>query len=82
MSTESCPICGSKHKGQRYENSAYDADVIFRGKVSEEVKYQSSVGNGLWYCGPCPDMWHDSIPKCPLKDCERDGKHTHEFVGK
>ncbi len=79
-----CPTCGSETKVYRHNNSAYDADVPFKNRpVSKEVSYESSYeegANGVWYCGPCPDAWHDSIPECPISDCSVHGKHSHEFV--
>lgn len=82
MPTNECPTCGNKHRGERFLNDAMDADVPFKGKVSKEVQYQTTVGGGWWYCGPCPDTWHDSIAECPVKGCKIDGLHKHEFVGR
>ena len=55
---QTCPTCGSA--GPRCCNSPYDASVKIRGLISKQLAYNaSSFENGIWFCGDCPDAWHD-----------------------
>lgn len=55
-----CPTCGSAYRD--VVNSAYDAAVPFKGKVSQKALRDSagcSASDGFWWCGVCPNTWHD-----------------------
>lgn len=64
MSAE-CKTCGSNNPKVRGMLSAYDCDIDFAGPASNRVSSQeTSTGNGKWYCGLCPDTWHDYERRC------------------
>jgi hypothetical protein len=59
-----CPTCGSDTPGYRCDNSAYDATVDIVGAITKRADSLSETSfdrvKKLWYCGPCPDAWHDT----------------------
>lgn len=64
MSAE-CKTCGTNNPKVRGMLSAYDCDIDFAGPASNRVSSQeTSTGNGKWYCGLCPDTWHDYERRC------------------
>jgi hypothetical protein len=56
-----CPTCGSTAKGYPYCNSPYDATVKIRGAIAKHLHQYSSIDveRKLWFCGYCPDAWHN-----------------------
>lgn len=61
--SDKCPTCGSDSKKRRGCNSAYDAELRIRGNITKraDVLRESSFNAKarIWYCGECPDAWHD-----------------------
>jgi hypothetical protein len=55
----SCPTCGSEYRGSKSLLSAWDAAVKLPKNFKRGKEAECVVDSKLWYCGYCPDAWHD-----------------------